>query len=488
MNPYISRMRQILGLIAFVSGSLYAIDGLDYTQNRLKWADAQGLGSMWIKKSELTDADWFGNAELPFTMHFSSLPDPSSLGMLGYGWAIPLFESSVVEMGEDLIRWNTPGGMYDYLEKDSASAEMYSTADGEWHAKLDLPHRQFEMRHIDGREFLYKDGLIKRFAFKGSTYEWQRDPKTRWVQKVIQNGNSVIECSYVEGVLDRILFPKKGAWLKCAYSERPVFAESNGIRVITAIKPSLAKLSASNGRIWSFNITDPLAEASEGISKIELKTPQKPLQWFSWKPNGEILEDDMHHYAISMENSSNKKISTTSKANGKVESYFFNSSSMIEERILANGNIAKVWLVGTPGKSFWKIRQTQESDESGNLIYVNKFWFDLKGRLSRAVLNHKNSTGGNSGKDVSIINLEQGEREPSPAELQILLQNSWKKHQKPVLVVSQKGHVIAIKDEENSSRITEENLAGRLMTLKHAKGQDIKYIFDKAGNLVDINN
>ncbi len=460
------------------SGWLRAADGLTYPLNRLKWANAMGTGSIWLGMNELGIKGWMKGGDLPFSIHFSTSPQFPTSDSLGHGWYLPLFESSVVELGEEVVRWNSPGGEYCYLNREGDGSSQYSSADGNWHGELDVQHRQFKIKHLDGTSFVYRNGLIEKLLINGSAYNWERNTGSGKTGKITQDSKTLLECFYNErGSIKRLLFPQSGQSLQFAYQDRPVFVTNAGARIVGAVKPSLAKISATNGREWSFNIADEVSAAEDAVSKIEIHTPNKSPQWFSWRSDGGLVEDNKHFYTTTSFDGGDKKISTKSKDSGKGESYFYNSKTMIEERLLPGGNTAKIWFVGTPGKSFFTVRQTQEIDPEGRVLSTNRFMRDSLGRLNRVVMGDI--------RDVSVSHLEAGEKVPALEEIQAGLEKSWKGRGKPVVAVSSEGLVVGVKEDEQSVRIIQSTEKGSVMTLRQENMKDTKYLFDKAGNLID---
>jgi predicted ribosome-associated RNA-binding protein Tma20 len=482
MNAKLFSATLLVGLLLVGSKSA-AIDGLSYPLNRLGWSDAEGCGSIWISKSELNLERWLDGSGLPFAIHFSSHKGAGGDGVLGQGWTLPLFESSLVEESEDIVRWNSPGGQYCFFERRSGSADTYATPDGEWHAKLDAVRHQFRMKSLSGTEFLYENGVIKSCVLSGKKYEWHRNSKTNSIEKITKNSEALIECTYDEGVLKKITFPKVNSWMHLGYQERPVFLEQGAAKIISRISPSLSRLSTSDGREWKFNFTDDLTGTYGAQVKVEIKRPDNSQQWYLCQSNGKIVEDNTCYYNVAEDSRSNLKIETKSKKDGTVESYFFDRASLIEERILPSGSLAKTWLIGTPGKAFYKIRQSQETDKEGNLLYKTKFWYDAAGKLTRLMTESNKAI--NCGRDVSIINLTESEGDSLSKELQDRMEKTFSVTGKPVIVVSERGRVIAVKEEEASSRIIEQTKTGSTIIVKLQNNEDVKYTFDNLGRLLD---
>lgn len=328
-----------------------------------------GYVSYWDKVGDL---DLEEGLAIPLVIGFQSDREWSS-PYLGYGWIMPLFDSNIVQTGENSFEQIAPDGYTLQFGRDGKNPALLSGVKG-W--KGEIAKDTITLWASCGWKLVYTKGKITSIGTpKGKTLNIFRDAGGV-ATEAVYNGKVVLRVDRdFKGVVTGLSLGDKRIGLE--QTEKPRIQSIHGKNVVAGKDMSLGKVSCSTNVIKSYEYA-----VTEGLQpKVTVTDPEKPPRQIAWDPVSRfIISDGGWSYDInpSQKKGFNASIEREDRNTKKKELWFYDLTEGREIVKSADG-ISRVTKWFTSGMLAGKIRSITRTDNKGNQILEYKVSYDENG-------------------------------------------------------------------------------------------------------------
>jgi hypothetical protein len=349
---------------------------------------------------DLGNIDFGDGLTLPLALNYSSKVRPPS-PEFGQGWECPLFEAKIYDVQQDLKKVELLGGRQIYLVYNQRTDTWRHYFSDSWKgvAKGD----EFELTYDTGVQFIFDKGLISSMTMpNGRTILWNRSGGK--LTSLTESGKSpAVQLVYDDlGFAKQMLFsPDNLGIAKKTYD----FGAS-------LVYAGIDKINCPGGRTISLERSHDKS-LNPTLSLTDKAHPPITLSWDN--KTGKISSDNNYTYQIAdvTDHKTLPRMSRKNKATGQSESYYFDESKGIRDKILADGTVLHEETIMTPGPTYLVVRLIQETkngktqdllrrsfDDEGHLILeatglangkeqIKQYVYDNAGRVTSYLFNGK---------------------------------------------------------------------------------------------------
>jgi len=294
---------------------------------------------------------------------------------LGYGWILPLFDSNLVQTGENSFEMIAPDGYTVPLGRDGKKPTILSGPKG-W--KGEISGDTITLWATCGWKLTYTKGKITSIGTpKGKTLLISRDA-TGVAKEATYDGKVVVRVERdFKGLVTGLVVGDKKIGIEQA--EKPRIQSILGKNIVAGKDMSLGNVSSESGVIktYDYGVTDALQP------KVTVTDTGKPPRQIAWDPVSRfIMSDGDWKYDImpSPTKGFNASIGRKNKANQE-ELWFLDSAGGRETMLTADGTkTLRQWF--TSGLLNGKARSiTIIKGQSAKLLW--KYFYDENGNLAR---------------------------------------------------------------------------------------------------------
>ena len=348
-----------------------------------------GYVSYWDK---IADLDLGEGLSIPLVIGFQSDREWSS-PYLGYGWILPLFDSNLVQTGENSFEMIAPDGYTVPLGRDGKKPTILSGPKG-W--KGEISGDTITLWADCGWKLTYTKGKITTIGTpKGKTLLIGRDG-TGVAKDATYDGKVVVRVERdFKGLVTGLVLGDKRIGLE--QTEKPRIQSILGKNVVGGKDMSLGKVTCEGDvvKTCEYGVSDGLQP------KLTVADTGKPSRQIAWDPASRfIMSDGDWKYDIkpSPTKGFNASIGRKNKANQE-ELWFLDSAGGQEIIREINGFVSnRRWF--TSGILAGKPR----SDTRGSVV-AKKFIYNDKGELDRLIQPDSQIQFDCSSKENSVVTL-----------------------------------------------------------------------------------
>lgn len=335
-----------------------------------------GYVSYWDKIGDLELGE---GLSIPLVIGFQSDREWSS-PYLGYGWILPLFDSNLVQTGENSFEMIAPDGYTVPLGRDGKKPTILAGPKG-W--KGEVSGDAITLWATCGWKLTYTRGKITSIATpKGKTLSISRDAGGA-AREVSCEGKVVVRVERnFKGLVTGLVLGEKRIGLE--QTEKPRIQSILGKNVVAGKDMSLGKVSSAYDSIktYEYGVTEKLQP------KLTVTDAGKSPRQIVWDPASTfILADGDWKYDIkpSPTKGFNASIGRKNKANQE-ELWFFDSAGGQEiSQNMQGVKYTTLWF--TSGLLAGKLRQSVQTRTDNAVISYEKSLYDENGTLVRVMRN-----------------------------------------------------------------------------------------------------
>lgn len=248
-------------------------------------ASPDGYFHYWLEAGE---ADFGGGLSLPVRFQFSSDRSRNS-PHLGYGWRMPLMESTVERRREDLVRVNLLCGKHLYLQVDRTDPNRFRSLDRTWHGRLE--DQTFILERDGGWQLIFREGLLRELTTdQGRRLTWVFSGR---VPVAIQEmgGREGIRMNYDPSARTTRGFTTTRGECRFAMDQAPMARPVGGGRVaIEGFEPFLAGVELPGGKREMFEYR--VEEDGTVVFKVDRTGDAREAMEVSWDLTTRYLKSD----------------------------------------------------------------------------------------------------------------------------------------------------------------------------------------------------
>ena len=210
----------------------------------------------------------------------------------------------------------------------------------------------------------YREGRIRNIKTPdGDVLSWKY-VRGRVVEIASKKEGVLLEANYrgEDGLIESLSYNEGKERLIFGYENIPLMTQVLGQNLVGGLVPSLASMERSDGEVHRYEIKPTEDQSTYQMHLVEKKGEEIITdRVFKWDPATHwVVSDGKHGYAIEVPEEGNPKgyprLARTD-AEGKTESYFFDSKKMVATSVGKDGVIRRRSYIGTPGLSFLKVPQ-----------------------------------------------------------------------------------------------------------------------------------
>lgn len=329
-----------------------------------------GYVSYWDK---IADLDLGEGLVMPLVIGFQSDREWSS-PYLGYGWILPLFDSNLVQTGENSFEMIAPDGYTVQFGRDGKKPTLLN---GQRGLKGEISGDTIALWADCGWKLTYTKGKITSIGTpKGKTLLIGRDG-TGVARDVTYDGKVVVrvEKDFKGSVTGLVLGDKR---IGLEQTEKPRIQSILGKNVVAGKDMSLGKVSSNNGVIKTceYTVTDELQP------KLTVTDAGKSPRQIAWDSATRLIKADGEWgYDIkpSLAKNSNASIGRKNKTNQ--EELWFLDSAEGQEIVQEITGYKKVTRWFTSGNLTGKVRSIEQTSSSGH--QSKKIFYDENCKVIR---------------------------------------------------------------------------------------------------------
>jgi len=341
--------------------------------NHFDGVNERGFLSYWDEVAELDLGNGF---KVPLIVNFRSNRDAvSPYG--GYGWLVPLLESSVVQLEENRFMLVQPDGWNRYFGRRN-SADTTLMGDGGWAAEL--KGNIFTAWASCGWKLVFANGKISSMVSPDNRrFDWVRSGDR--VTEIREGGatrltvkwNEANEMSAIEANGQQIAFGR---------GDKPRIQNTAGQNVVAAIDRTLTQINLPGGisRAYAFGVDEKLNPTFKAGERLLAWNPATKLALSDSGWTYQITPDpDGGYAAIGRGNSKGQK------------QYWFNNRAKGVEITQGLDGVRRTATSFVSGKLAGKLRKISETRD-GLATDIYQASYDETGRLMREVLPNQETT------------------------------------------------------------------------------------------------
>lgn len=319
------------------------------------------------------------NYGFPMRIWLRTAPHLPSSGLAD--WRLPLLDCSVVQLSEETILALLPMGaeLRLYLRKDGGS---YQSKDGRWN--LHYRGNNAMLTEDAGWKLVYENGRIKQLQMpNGEVCVWDFPTKNTLE---IKNSDGKVILSALYDEKDKLLQSMTigGKSFRFEYGRKAIVKS-----LVQSFQPTLKGIVDPNNdgvQIENeFKLTNALTEGIATILPIVNGSTIEKSSRFTWDAKtGRVMSDaDGYQYTVikELDNDYAVEVARTDNAN-RAEKYINDTAKRTITQIRQDGSSVSRSYVGTPGKSYNKVRTQISRDITGKEI-ITKLYYDENGKVIR---------------------------------------------------------------------------------------------------------
>lgn len=334
-----------------------------------------GYVSYW---DTIGDLDLGEGLIIPLVIGFESNREWSS-PYLGYGWILPLFDSNLVQTGENSFQMIAPDGYTVPLGRDRNKPTLLSGPKG-WKGEIS---DTITLWATCGWKLVYTKGKITSIGTpKGKTLLINRDA-TGVAKEATYDGKVVIRVERdFKGMVTGLVLRDKRIGLE--QTEKPRIQSVLGRNLVVAKDLSLGKVigEPDSTKTFEHKVTNDLQPS------LAITTNGEYPRAITWDALTKlILTDQDWKYKVELPetNLSNAKVTRT-KGN-EMEFWNYDPSSGVDESLGSNGLFQHTsWF--TSGALSGKIRELKRNGKSGESDTTIKYIYSSDAKLKRILTSH----------------------------------------------------------------------------------------------------
>lgn len=253
--------------------------------NHFDGVDNRGNVALTQEIGEMETGQGF---QLPIYALFNSESEYCS-PFAGYGWRIPILESSFVQFDENWFRVFFPNGGVRFFVRDKKNINILNTSGGWWKGKIQGNTATVWSKR--GNKLVFRNGRIVSMKLEEGNfnYVYEKDNAV----KILEGSRTVLK---VEKELSTgkmiLLTPLNKQKTSFERGQRPRVQIINKQKCIGGMEESLSKIIQPDGTIWLFeygtnenlNPTMKITPPEMALDKAELNTAlQTMVQGEAWK-------------------------------------------------------------------------------------------------------------------------------------------------------------------------------------------------------------
>lgn len=364
----------------------------------------------------------------------------------GSGWDIPLLESRLIQVEENLFRCEQPDGWMRMFWRDAKEPSLLH-GQGGW--KAEIQGNSVTIWASCGSKLSYQNGRLVSMETQKRRFDFVY-AGNRIVQ--IRTGDSpVLDVLFERGTENVQGFALAGGeTVHIEKSQRPLVAVVEGKNLITQVEDSLSAF-ANSDRSRTANITYPLDEELNPAIQFDGRLVK-------WNPaSGRVVQDGDWAYTIAA-GKGKFDYAAISRRNpeGREELWHDDTGKGIETILGADG-VKRITRRFTSGKLAGSVRSKEEI-AGGVSKMVYQATYDEKGNLFREILA--------DGSVTQLLYDEKGERSRQQFSREGELQHTTQFSGKNVSTIhSRDGRVLSYQYDD-SNRVTKTFINGKLQSDK----------------------
>ena len=367
--------------------------------NHFDGVNERGFLSYWDEVAELDLGNGF---KVPLIVNFRSNRDTvSPYG--GYGWLVPLLESSVVQLEENRFMLVQPDGWNRYFGRRNA-ADTTLLGDGGWAAEL--KGNIFTAWASCGWKLVFANGKISSMVGPDNRrFDWVRSGDR--ITEIREGGTTRLTVKWNESN-EMSAIEANGQQIAFGRGDKPRIQNMADQNVVAAIDRSLTQINLPSGisRAYAFGVDEKLNPTFKAGDRL-----------FAWNSATKLaLSDSGWTYQITPDPDGGYAAINRKNAQGQTEFWHDNRNKGVETAqgidgvrtittSFVNGKLAgKVRKIETiPGKSQKPTVVNHSYDENGRLLHVSR---QIDGKTSTLYAISYN------GQDLSPATKQYGEEAP----------------------------------------------------------------------------
>jgi hypothetical protein len=306
-------------------------------------------------------------------IHFSSKQDNAASSILGVGYWVPFFESSIILLEEQKIAFVSPLG---------GRIELFQDADGKYYSKClkwkgVQDGNRFLLSSVDGRHALsFRNGLLENWSANNELLSWKRQKDAVTVYHASAGSEKKEMVANVE--LD-----DKGMAKCISFGNKQYKFKWGGFPILRGGKPvaltqSVTGVVDKSGRSLYDHFFQIMENGNLSLWQMENEKPGH-LQ-AEWLENGSLVRDSSSHYAINSNSPYSKEYPKIERryATGEIEHWYWDANRGLSNHRWPDGSLSEVAFILTPGPVYGKIRQSKFIDPNG-ILKIESYSFNKDG-------------------------------------------------------------------------------------------------------------
>ena len=367
-----------LNIATHLKGEAEIFDSQD---NPLNYADHEGDLSAWYNLGRLQLSHDF---ILPIRCNFHSSQKKVAQSILGYNWWMPVVESSVTKLSENVVEARMIGGKSFSLFKVSSDPDEFISIDGNW-TGVNNGNGDFDLKSkISKWELAFDKGKLKKMKTPSGRF-------LRWVYDSEGKVNSIVNDERTK-ILE-IIYNHENSPIECLFLDEKLQKRSIELSVDKVINSgftysilALKKLVSPYEKIDKFNYTLNSMEMNMSATHLPESTSTTHNELFKWTPNSGLTYANGDHYKVDKDKRGGMPLITKTNIESGEEKYFYDVSRGCSILWKNNIKFENHYHLGK-GDTFGKVKKNLTYDDKGNLINSIKYFYDDNGRLMRSVHN-----------------------------------------------------------------------------------------------------
>lgn len=347
-------------------------------RNHVGYADSQGHFNLWRPLGEVEFGD---DIKLPLRAHFSS--DSAGGAVFGYGWTVPLLESTAVPQSETWIDMMTLGGAHVYLVRQKDHSQYWS-GDQKWKGEMSSSGiltvtgpKMWQFTYVQGRLTQVKTGDGETLAWR---YNGDRAVSVTKVGGRAGTGLEV-ESSTPGGLPSALLINSQRFPL--TFGKMPTVSVDKGVPLVQGFQSSLQAIEKP-GKIRETYDFVFLQEGKYQLTQVDFEGKQRV---FTWDPaTKQLISDGSCTYDVTPNpDAGSEPIVSRRDSKGRVESLFYDGriGAMVYQGF--NGVVTRKHFMLAEGPNYLNLRKV-ESKLDGKWVTKEMDSYDEHGRLIRSIM------------------------------------------------------------------------------------------------------
>jgi hypothetical protein len=333
--------------------------------NHFDGVNERGFLSYW---DQVTDLDLGSGFKVPLIVNFRSNRDAvSPYG--GYGWLVPLLESSVVQLEENRFMLVQPDGWNRYFGRRS-SADTTLLGDGGWAAEL--KGNIFTAWANCGWKLVFANGKISSMVSPDNRrFDWVRSGDR--VTEIREGGTTRLSVKWNEAN-EMAAIEANGQQISFGRGDKPRLQNTAGQNVVAAIDRTLTQISipaTGASKTYEFGVDEKLNPTFKAGERL-----------LAWNPATRLaLSDSGWTYQITPDPDGGYAAINRKNAKGQSEFWHDNRNKGVTI-VQGLDGVRKITTSFVNGKLAGKIRKVEQV-RNGNTSLVYQNSFDASGNLIR---------------------------------------------------------------------------------------------------------